>query len=119
MSVFKAIWVEQVWELFAIFSKVFNKCETISTLKVKDLRLLPFSGCGALYYLKVSIYFQSSILQPIWFATMWTKKTTFNNIYVYTDAYMYKKPINEKWPRVWKGEGRKFMGKFWGKQRKK
>lgn len=53
MSVFKAIWVEQVWELFALFIKVFNKCETISTLKVKDLCLVPFSGWGALYYLKV------------------------------------------------------------------
>lgn len=39
-------------------------------------------------------------------------------MYVYTDAYMYKIPINEKWPRVWKGEGRKFMGKFGGKQGK-
>lgn len=49
---------------------------------------------------------------------MWTEKTTLNNIYVYTDAYMYKISINEKWPRVWKGEGRKFMGKFGEKQGK-
>lgn len=44
---------------------------------------------------------------------MCNEQTTFKNIYVCTDAYMYKIPINEKMAR-----GRNFMGRFEGKKGK-